>query len=442
MENGVIQNEVTGLLFNHLFINVMANLMIIVLYRYFLLYSRRQLTHHSILLTLHCSVTAYICMAFPITVAPGYIFDLRQVSFLLGSILGGPLHSLLLAVVISFIRILMGGKGTENSIVVLTIMYLLIQCARPYYWKCRDRWKVAITVGLSVISSILIHALVYRDKDVVLSMETCLWFAIVQGLTVAAVFTIKLRTRRYILWLEEAGASVKNKVVSQIAASMSHEVRNPLTVIRGFIQLMSDRKWDAGKLDQYKTMIMDEIDRAVGIINDYLKLAKSEEEQSQDLVTLKQEVRYVLSVMGPYALLQGVEMNMNLDGSSLVRVNSFKLRQSLINLVKNAIEAMPNGGRLNVSLYETPAKAIMIIQDTGVGMSEEQMERIGTPFYSSKESGTGLGMVLVNEMIRSARGQIHIRSQQGKGTSFTLEFPLAQCDPNHMERKESVFQSH
>ncbi|OMP68343.1 hypothetical protein BTO28_02440 [Domibacillus epiphyticus] len=103
-----------------------------------------------------------------------------------------------------------------------------------------------------------------------------------------------------------------------------------------------------------------------------------------------------------------------------------KLHQCLINVIKNGIEAMPEGGQLSVSLKKTGSKAVLSVTDSGTGMSEEQRERLGTPYYTTKDKGTGLGTMVVYSIVRAMGGEIKVKSEENKGTSFTIVLPIAQ----------------
>ncbi|WP_144289495.1 sensor histidine kinase, partial [Domibacillus epiphyticus] len=103
-----------------------------------------------------------------------------------------------------------------------------------------------------------------------------------------------------------------------------------------------------------------------------------------------------------------------------------KLHQCLINVIKNGIEAMPEGGQLSVSLKKLGSEAWLSVTDSGTGMSEEQLERLGTPFYTTKDKGTGLGTMVVYSIVRAMGGEIKVKSEENKGTSFTIALPIVQ----------------
>lgn len=225
---------------------------------------------------------------------------------------------------------------------------------------------------------------------------------------------------------EEMNRLTQIKTVSEIAASISHEVRNPLTVTRGFTQLLRDSNLSEEQKNQYINLSLDELDRAERIICDYLTFAKPTMEDIE-IINLNQEVKYIVQVINPYATLNNItvevmmeEMEFNIFGEKQ------KLHQSLLNIIKNGVEAMENNGKITVQLKQANENALLIISDTGKGMSEEQIKKLGTPYYSTKEKGTGLGTMVTFSIIRAMQGEYIIESQIGEGTSFYIFFPLVE----------------
>lgn len=214
------------------------------------------------------------------------------------------------------------------------------------------------------------------------------------------------------------------QTVSQLAASISHEVRNPLTVTRGFIQLLRDTVVSEEKKEQYINISLAELDRAEHIITDYLNFAKPSM-QNAELLELNRELEYIVQVIQPYASMGNIGVHTIKDDEKDIYIlgQGKKFHQSLINIIKNGIEAMEQGGDLTIRLTEKDDKAVIVIQDTGKGMSAEQIRMLGTPFYTTKEQGTGLGMMVSFSIIKAMEGECEVESTPGRGTCFTITFP-------------------
>ena len=225
---------------------------------------------------------------------------------------------------------------------------------------------------------------------------------------------------------EEMNKLTQIKTVSEIAASISHEVRNPLTVTRGFTQLLKDSSLTDEQRHQYIKLSLEELDRAERIIGDYLTFAKPSIE-NEEVLHLDKEVEYIVQVINPYATFNNISVDFNMeDCHYAILGEKQKLHQSLLNIIKNGIEAMENNGKISIQLKKSNEQAQLIIKDNGKGMSEEQIKKIGTPYFSTKEKGTGLGTMVAFNIIKAMQGDYKIESQIGKGTSFFITFPIVE----------------
>lgn len=213
--------------------------------------------------------------------------------------------------------------------------------------------------------------------------------------------------------------------VSQLAASISHEVRNPLSVTRGFLQLLNTPGLTADKQKDYIKISLEELDRAAGIITDYLSFARPVIDETVPF-SLYDELEYIAKMMIPYATIRDVRFQLLNEAEGVLLFGSTKkFRQALINLIKNGIEAMPRGGELRLSCTGSANGIAHIeITDTGSGMDEEMLKRVGKPFFTTKEKGTGLGMMVAYSLIQGMNGEIEVSSKVGEGTCFSLYMPV------------------
>jgi two-component system sporulation sensor kinase B len=180
------------------------------------------------------------------------------------------------------------------------------------------------------------------------------------------------------------------------------------------------------KRKYYQQLCLEELDRAQSIITDYLALAKPDPDVVEPL-NVMDEVQYVSNVLQSYANFGNTEIVKTFGNNPSLMVNGDrnKFRQAMINIGKNSIEAMPNGGILEIKVEKTDRSIVISFIDTGTGMTNEQIRRLGTPYYSTKEKGTGLGTMLSFNIIKTMNGKIDIKSEIGKGTSFQILFPTA-----------------
>ncbi|MCF8566580.1 PAS domain S-box protein [Alicyclobacillus tolerans] len=214
--------------------------------------------------------------------------------------------------------------------------------------------------------------------------------------------------------------SEKLSAVGQLAAGVAHEIRNPLTALKGFVHLLrEDPKPD------YMDIMMQELNRIELISSEMLVLAKPQI-SSYQLRELNPLLESVIALMEAQANLKNVEIVADLDSCRpSVFCEETQLKQVCVNLMKNAIEAMPNGGVLNVRLKALRTHVQLEFQDHGPGMRPEQLSKLGEPFYTTKEGGTGLGLVVVYKIIENHQGTIDYLSTLGAGTTVRIALPIA-----------------
>lgn len=215
--------------------------------------------------------------------------------------------------------------------------------------------------------------------------------------------------------------SEKLTTVGQLAAGVAHEIRNPLTTLRGFLQLQLQTK----KLNsQHTDLMLSELDRINLIVSEFLILAKPQAVHFQ-----VKDIRYILgdviSLLDSQAHLHSIEFSMNfLEEALLVHCEENQLKQVFINLLKNAMEAMPNGGTIHMETWRRETDSVMIrIIDEGEGISKEILAKLGEPFFTNKETGTGLGLMVSQRIIESHKGTMEIESELGRGTRVTVALP-------------------
>ncbi|AZN42694.1 ATP-binding protein [Paenibacillus albus] len=239
-----------------------------------------------------------------------------------------------------------------------------------------------------------------------------------KGRTAGAVinFTdISQRKKNELFILE----SEKLSLAGQLAAGIAHEIRNPLTAIKGFMKLFQNGVNKA----EYIAIISSEISRMESIINELLLLAKPQvnRRQSVDLCQLLNDVHTLLESQ---AILSSVRMELQFGDEPLyIECDGGEIKQVFINLIKNAIEASNKGGEIVISSKRRDHHIVTTIIDNGSGIPKELLDQIGRPFFSTKVRGTGLGLMISNKIIASHGGSIHIDSSEGEGTTFQVVLP-------------------
>jgi two-component system sensor histidine kinase AtoS len=215
-------------------------------------------------------------------------------------------------------------------------------------------------------------------------------------------------------------------IVSQIAAGTAHEIRNPLTTAKGYIQLAQSRCANNPVVVDYLGMAVEEIEQINGILSDLLALIHPNEEGLQ-FTCLNMTVNDLLHLVENVGMMVDIEIISELDKNiPLCLFDQKQIKQAILNVLRNAIQAMPDCGRLTVKTkYLSEMGQVCIsVCDTGHGIREEDIARIFTPFYSTKVEGSGLGLTLTNRIIQHHDGWVEITSKENKGTRVDMYLPL------------------
>ncbi len=221
----------------------------------------------------------------------------------------------------------------------------------------------------------------------------------------------------------------KLAVVGELAAGTAHEIRNPLTSIQGFIQLLGEKIVDESKL-LYINLILEEITHINEIITEMLLLAKPSN-PSKSLISIEQTIEETILFMSSESSLNNVTITTNFQKNlPNIEVDKRQIKQVFINVLTNALQAMKNGGEIEVFTRINNDKQVIevIFEDTGEGIPEEKLHKIFEPFFTTKEKGTGLGLPVSFQIMKNHGGDMEMKSVLGKGTIVILSFSLAVND--------------
>ncbi|OLN22188.1 hypothetical protein BTO30_10580 [Domibacillus antri] len=368
-------------------------------------------------------VSIMLCMLFPVSVNDQFIWDLRRIPFILGALYGGYKLVFFLLALIIVIRYPMGGDGFYISLYTHMILAVLIAFLSSHYLKMTLKTKLLVSVSLTVFS-IIISLISLNMFGYPINEDFWIPYTVINVISILITTALLEIIRNNMDVLQKIMKAEKLEIVSHLAASISHEVRNPLTVSKGFIQLSCDEKVDPAVRKGYLNTAIHELDRAADIINDYLMFAKPAFEK-EEKISIYEEIQHVVNVVIPLAKMNGVQVHLSLpnEEKGFALGERKKLEQSFINILKNGIESMPNGGHLHISLGYQHHSIHIHICDEGSGMTQEQLNRLGEPYFTTKKQGTGLGMMVSFSIIQSMKGEINVTSEEGKGTCFYIKLP-------------------
>lgn len=375
-------------------------------------------------------VAACLCMFFPINMGDEFIWDLRWVPFLIAILYGGVRGGMAASAILLLCRLYLGGGAAFYTVLIDVVLLLpLLLRIRPWFHTYSLRGKIVLSGLLSVMTYLFIMLsigfyFVYRGDVWYLfqhSLEFYLFFGLLYLLSMTASVLLLENMQENARIRAEIQKSEKLQIITQLAASIAHEVRNPLTVVRGFIQLASSTMDETNR--RYMHTAIEELDRAEFIISDYLNFAKPELDRLER-IEAGDVLKHVINLMSSYATMQGAALSVEAEPGLHLMADSVKLKQVIMNLIKNSVEASSvGGGKINVQARRSGQQVVIEVIDNGPGMSQEELERLGSPFYSTKEKGTGLGLMVSFRIIEAMDGKLEFWSEPGNGTTAAITIP-------------------
>lgn len=261
--------------------------------------------------------------------------------------------------------------------------------------------------------------LVRKDNTLLWIEQKCVLIYDKPGNLVAIEGVIRDITDRK---LEQVAASLdRTNMVGNMAVTVAHEIRNPMTTIRGYLQLLERKKEYQADKATFDLMI-EEIDKANAIICEYLALS-GEKSSNLELCSLNNIIALLVPLLEADILSPNVYINLDLSDIPKLLLDKNEIRQLLLNLIRNGIEAMPSGGTLAVRTYQENHKILLTISDQGTGIPTHILDKLGTPFITTKDTGTGLGLPICYQIAHRHNASIDINTSK-EGTTISLQFKL------------------
>jgi two-component system, sporulation sensor kinase B len=405
----------------HLFLNL-SILIILLLFCLIWLDQSRKFTLSKTTMIILSVLVLWICIQFSYNPVPYARYDLRIIPIVIGGLYLG--IGLIIVIAMLIIRSLYGlDTGLLATILLYVPLAIVFFRLTPWFWKQSSNRRISVAILLGIILGILTtggELFRYTGSpwyDVLIAYFVIPPLGI--GLIAYSIEYIKksVELRLQLIKVE------KLKAVEQMGAAISHEIRNPLTAASGFVQLLNDDYLPRHKRREYLSIVKDELNSAERVIQDYLTFAKPSLISIEEL-NVKNELKQIISIITPMTNQNSVEIITNFSVIGFIKGDRQRFRQCFINILKNAVEAMPHGGQLYIETHFSQDYVTICIKDTGIGMTSEQLERLGEPYYSTKgKNGTGLGMMVVYSIVRAMHGFIRVESEIEAGTTFYIKFP-------------------
>nr|WP_231637646.1 sensor histidine kinase [Paenibacillus sp. FJAT-27812] len=371
--------------------------------------------------------SVFLCMSFPISYGNGMHHDFRIVPLLIGTLYGGQRTGVFLSLLVIIYRYYLGvDTGFYSSLLAIACGFSVILYFQKTFVKVsrkNKRIKIAVllssyyclagTVFVSVLKGITTESLTLQILHFGCAAGIA-WLMTALNENMAEIHTMR----------KELQNAERLRLIGNLTGVFAHEIRNPMQVARGFLQLL-DTPDMPDKKKQYIKLSIEELDQANNIIHQFLSFGKPLSDLDVD-VDVADQLRRAVALLQNYALSKNVIIQTHIESNCIVHGNAQRMNQFLINIMKNAIESMPDSGTVWASCIALDQSHVEIrVKDEGIGMSKEEVERLGSPYYSLKESGTGLGMMVCFQIIKSFNGKLKVLSEQNAGTEVVARIPKA-----------------
>lgn len=369
-------------------------------------------------------ISVFLTMALPAVYSEEFKYDLRIIPIIIAYMYGGALPGLsLTTVMLGFTYFMYPTEFTStlgNYLIASVVLILL----HKLYHKQSNKMKILILSSfyLVIASTRAAYLIGSGHTD---QLEITIYLSIITLVTLVSVISLVEALRKQRSLHRELEHIEKMNAISQLAASVAHEIRNPMTTVRGFLQILSNSKEIPESDRSFISISIEELDRAQMIINEYLSMSKPTE-SSYEIIDFTKVITDSVQVISTYATINNVEITKSIDDDLNVKCYKHEVQQILINIMKNGIESIEQAGKMHIAATRQNKYVEVIIQDNGCGIPKEQVKRLGTPYLSTKEQGTGLGLTVSFEIIRRMNGSIDVQSQVGQGTTFTILLPASE----------------
>lgn len=218
-------------------------------------------------------------------------------------------------------------------------------------------------------------------------------------------------------------------VIGKMSSQVAHEIRNPLSSISLNVELLMEeienyRDVDTSEAKALISSMVSEIERLAAVTEEYLQFARLPKPKLESL-DLNALLKEMLAFLHGEITLENIEIESSFDeGLSPIKADGKQLKQAFLNIIKNSVEAMPNGGKIRITTSRMSNSVEIRVSDTGIGIDEKDLDKIFDPFYTTKDKGTGLGLSVTHQIITEHGGSIRCETQKGKGTTFIINLPI------------------
>ncbi|MBM4764465.1 ATP-binding protein [Bacillus sp. B15-48] len=297
--------------------------------------------------------------------------------------------------------------SSGNIVEIFLLLFAPIFVNKCYFW----------VVSISMTLKYVFFGLLFQSMNVVVPIVLIVFFSLFGYILLSRFISY---VNGMVSIYEESKQKEKLAVFGQMAASIAHEIKNPLSALRGFTQLQQEKD---GSKENYYPIMLNEIDRINLIVSDLLLIGKPNI-TTKKRTSIKGIIDYVVSIIEHQASRMSIEIQMDIeDNLPGFYCDENQIKQVFINLLKNSVESMQNGGRILVTTRFRDDKFFITVKDEGEGIPQDMIDRLGEPFFTTKRNGTGLGIMVTKKIIEEHGGKFVIKQTSKEGTIIEVVLP-------------------
>jgi len=363
------------------------------------------------------------CSLFPFEIGSGISYSLKFIPLIAGTLYGGFAAGIVLSS-------LAAALATENALILFLIcmvVVIVVAKLRGPFGHFAFPLRLAAGSAVSFVAVLLLWGFASAQFGDRVPWHAVGFFALLQTSLLLLVLSLTEHIREQMRRLKETVRMEKLTANSSLAVIIAHELRNPLTTVNGFLQLIKRQK-PSEQIVYYANTAIQELAEAEKIIDTYLTImALNRSEKS--LVRLRPCVEQALREIRPILLQKHIDLQNTVDPEVSMECNAEQMELCLMHLLRNGAHALHSFGRLSIATQVRGKELSIVVTDNGIGMTEEQLEELGVPKYNTRSSGAGTGLMYCYHFVHSLRGRLRIQSQPGRGTTVTMTFPLSVPGP-------------
>ncbi len=228
--------------------------------------------------------------------------------------------------------------------------------------------------------------------------------------------------------MEQVRRSDRLSALGELSAGLAHEIRNPLGALEGAVEILQRSELPSDTRQEFAEMAGKEVDRLKSLLTHFLDFARPQPPQ-RTLTEPAVLLGSIARLAGETAKLSHVEISVDAQETAPIAIDSEQIRQVLLNLVLNAVQAMPEGGEISLRSHQEGGAVILTVVDQGVGIAPENIERIFDPFFTTRPTGTGLGLSIAHQIVHGHGGEISVHNNPDRGATFAIRLPIAAAQP-------------